>query len=68
VGSGGESLGQVEKRDAATLLQHFDRHSRAPGGRSPVPLVAVVLGIAAAVAGTLVLVYKKWLVAPEGEA
>lgn len=65
VGADGESLGPVEKRDAATLLEHIDRYSQGPGGRSLLPVAAVVLVIAVAVAGALVLVYKKWLVSPE---
>jgi hypothetical protein len=59
VGPDGESLGGVDQRDAATLIQQIDRFSKPPG-RSSLPALAFLFVFAVAVVGGLVFAYKKW--------
>lgn len=62
VGSGGEELSKVERRDAATLLRMIEHFSQGRGG-SPWVAPAVMVLIAIAVTCGLVFVYKKWFAA-----
>jgi hypothetical protein len=59
VGPDGESLGGVDQRDAATLIQQIDRFSKPPG-RSSLPALAFLFVFAVAVVGGLVFAYNKW--------
>ena len=64
VGPDGASLGTLERRDAATLIQQIDRHSQG-SGRSMWPALAMLVVFAIVVVGGLVWFYKKRFAAEE---